>query len=390
MKERLFVDMDGTLAVFKTVDTLETLYEQGYFMKLLPQMNVVEAVKLVMEHYKDEVEVFIMSAVLTDSEYALKEKNEWLDKYLPEINHDHRIFPPCGTDKKEYIPGGVKESDHLMDDYTHNLTLWQPPAKGIKLLNGINDTHGTWTGDKLDYRKNGAQLAKDIVSIIQHGVSIRDSIQKSEVKEEGLDYRKQVSLLQLAQPEHEQAFVRTDAIGEERKNSILSVNFDELKHFAEHNLNVLKSGNWSSFRGTEFADEFQIEADVTNAVLRYDTFLRGVEEQSKEFKDIFEFSQEFFKWMYEKEDSSSLYVNMELYRNDFYHEIVRTVGDMAKGNYSEIKMFINDNRYMDDWLDEEGTFREDIKEGLDRFEKWVNELEQNYSKKQCRLNPILR
>ena len=94
--------------------------------------------------------------------------------------------------------------------------------------------------------------------------------------------------------------------------------------------------------------------------------------------------------MYEKEDSSSLYVNMELYRNDFYHEIVRTVGDMAKGNYSEIKMFINDNRYMDDWLDEEGTFREDIKEGLDRFEKWVNELEQNYSKKQCRLNPILR
>lgn len=29
-KKRLFVDMDGTLAVFRNVDTLETLYEKGY------------------------------------------------------------------------------------------------------------------------------------------------------------------------------------------------------------------------------------------------------------------------------------------------------------------------------------------------------------------------
>ena len=34
MKNRLFVDMDGTLAVFKTVDTMETLYEKGYFKNL--------------------------------------------------------------------------------------------------------------------------------------------------------------------------------------------------------------------------------------------------------------------------------------------------------------------------------------------------------------------
>lgn len=32
-KQRLFVDIDGTLAVFKPVDTLETLYEKRVFSK---------------------------------------------------------------------------------------------------------------------------------------------------------------------------------------------------------------------------------------------------------------------------------------------------------------------------------------------------------------------
>ena len=41
-KQRLFVDIDGTLAVFKPVDTLETLYEKGYLKNngLIPLRNV--------------------------------------------------------------------------------------------------------------------------------------------------------------------------------------------------------------------------------------------------------------------------------------------------------------------------------------------------------------
>lgn len=35
-KQRLFVDMDGTLAEFKPVDTLEVLYEKDYFLNLKP------------------------------------------------------------------------------------------------------------------------------------------------------------------------------------------------------------------------------------------------------------------------------------------------------------------------------------------------------------------
>ena len=71
-KQRLFVDMDGTLAVFTPVDTLETLYEKGYFLYLMPQHNVVNAVRSIIMH-NPEIEVFILSAYLSDSAYALQE-----------------------------------------------------------------------------------------------------------------------------------------------------------------------------------------------------------------------------------------------------------------------------------------------------------------------------
>lgn len=101
-QRRLFVDMDGTLAVFKPVDEMETLYEKGYFLNLEPHENVVAAIKEIVTKNPD-IEVNILSAYLTDSKYALQEKNAWLDRYLPEIDREHRVFVPCGTDKKEGI-----------------------------------------------------------------------------------------------------------------------------------------------------------------------------------------------------------------------------------------------------------------------------------------------
>ncbi len=189
MKKRVFVDMDGTLAVFRPVDTLETLYEKNYFLDLEPQVNVVEAVKDIIK--KDEVEVFILSAVLSDSNFALKEKNEWLDKYLPEINKNHRIFPPCGANKKDFIPDGIRNNDFLLDDYTHNLTLWSPPAKGIKLLNGINDSRGTWQDSKLSFSKSSSELAEDILSIVLNDKVIKhDSIKFADVEKEVINHVK--------------------------------------------------------------------------------------------------------------------------------------------------------------------------------------------------------
>lgn len=77
---RVFFDMDGTLAEWKAAKEPEDLYEKDYFLSLKPYQSVVEAAWKLYE--SGEAEVFILSAVLADSRYAISEKNAWLDEYL--------------------------------------------------------------------------------------------------------------------------------------------------------------------------------------------------------------------------------------------------------------------------------------------------------------------
>lgn len=164
-KQRLFVDMDGTLAEFKTVDTLETLYEKDYFINLKPNENVLGAIKQLIAD--NDFDVYILSAYLTDSRYALEEKNAWLDKYLPELPQEKRLFVPCGTDKSVAVPGLIRPDDYLLDDYTKNLSKWEPPARGIKLINGINHTNGTWQGDKIQFTHAPEELSSMISDVMK-------------------------------------------------------------------------------------------------------------------------------------------------------------------------------------------------------------------------------
>lgn len=165
---RLFVDMDGTLAEFKQVDTLETLFEEGYFWNLKPQHTVIQAIRTIKINHP-EIEVFILSSVLDDSKYALAEKIRWLQKYLPEIDSKHYLFPKCSEDKREFVEqrlGNISEKDFLLDDYSNNLHAWEPPARGIKLMNGINGNYGTWTKSKIYSSLPAYNLAEDLLSIM--------------------------------------------------------------------------------------------------------------------------------------------------------------------------------------------------------------------------------
>lgn len=172
MKKRLFVDMDGVLAVFNPIAQIEDLYEEGYFRNLKPQQNVVDAVKLLCKH--PDVEVFILSSVL-DSPYALKEKNAWLDEFMPEIDNEHRCFVPYGKEKKDYIPM-FNSADTLLDDYSKNLHEWCPPGVGIKLMNGINGNFGTWNGSKVDYNLHHTTIASVICSHIGVELDIKPGL----------------------------------------------------------------------------------------------------------------------------------------------------------------------------------------------------------------------
>lgn len=146
---RVFFDMDGTLAEWKAAKEPEELYEKDYFLSLKPYQSVVEAARKLYE--SGEAEVFILSAVLADSRYAIPEKNAWLGEYLPWVDIDHRLYVEGTAPKRLRVPGGVRMTDVLVDDYTKNLKEWPvfgdaKFGRAVKLLNGINGTNGTWTG----------------------------------------------------------------------------------------------------------------------------------------------------------------------------------------------------------------------------------------------------
>lgn len=153
---RIFVDMDGTLAKWNNVE-FEELFEEGYYRNLEPNMKILNEVNHLIRQGED---VYILSAYLTESDYAKKEKQEWVNQYLPELPKEKQIFVPYGTNKAEYLKehySPITNQDYLIDDYTKNLLEWKEYGGiGIKYLNGINHTKGTWKGvtthGTLDYK----------------------------------------------------------------------------------------------------------------------------------------------------------------------------------------------------------------------------------------------
>ena len=144
MKPRFFIDMDGTLAEWRDIKSNSELYQKGYYESLKPNNYLLEEVKNLIKEGKD---IYILSSFLSDSDYALKEKNIWLNKYLPELPVQKRIFVPYGDVKYKYLPSKITFFDYLIDDHTKNLLDWKEAGgTGIKFLNGINHIKGVWQG----------------------------------------------------------------------------------------------------------------------------------------------------------------------------------------------------------------------------------------------------
>ena len=169
MKQRIFCDMDGVLAVFNESASLEELFSPGYFRHLPPINNMVEALWQLSLH--SDFEVFVLSHVL--SEQAAIDKSEWLDEYIPEIDQEHRIFVPYGSRKSEYIPDGILITDVLLDDFTQNLRQWE--GIPIKILNGINFSKKTWQGHIVSGLSQPHTIAIAIRGICQYEYEIRSN-----------------------------------------------------------------------------------------------------------------------------------------------------------------------------------------------------------------------
>lgn len=199
MVSRLFVDMDGTLAAFRKVTALEELYERGYFSGLRPQENVVTAIRRLARD--PSVQVYVLSAALFDSHYALDEKNSWLDRYLPELGREQRIFVPCGESKALYISSHLCPEDILLDDYTVNLEDWRMHGgTGIKLLNGINHTRRSWDGARLSMARLPGQLADALLTVAKGGM-IRDDRPQDQLRTAAMQAMQEAALRSNAEIE---------------------------------------------------------------------------------------------------------------------------------------------------------------------------------------------
>lgn len=142
-KANLFIDMDGVLAEQQT-DLIDFMHDKGFFLKRPPVLSMIEVVKnLVKEKYN----VYILTSVV-GNEYCEPEKGLWLDKYLPEIKKENRLYVPPGKIKSEFVNENLDISNYanfLFDDFTHNLSTWSfSGAFPIKVLNGLNNNFGTW------------------------------------------------------------------------------------------------------------------------------------------------------------------------------------------------------------------------------------------------------
>lgn len=148
--KKYFIDLDGTLAEWRTSARYEELFMKGYFRTLRPYQNVLEAVKLLTAQTPN---VFVLSVYMTESQYALKEKNEWVSQYLPEIDKAHRLFVPQGVSKPAFVEesiGRISKEFVLLDDYTVNLVQWRDAGgTAVKLRNGINGRNGIWKGSSV-------------------------------------------------------------------------------------------------------------------------------------------------------------------------------------------------------------------------------------------------
>ena len=148
MAALIFWGMTGSIPVYLSAKGVGISgdVEQAIKMRqesMFSEADMVNAVRRLIGH--GEHEVFVLSAVLPQkAEASVREKNDWLDRYLPEIDAAHRLFPLCGTNKADAVPDFCAD-DVLFDDHSPNLERWiQSGGRGVKILNEINGVSGSF------------------------------------------------------------------------------------------------------------------------------------------------------------------------------------------------------------------------------------------------------
>lgn len=151
----IFLDMDGMVAKFPAehgeMGTQKFRTEKGFFKKLQPYKNIDTLNQAIKESKNN---VFILSN--SPNKQADLDKNLWLDKFLPAIKKENRIFNRGGltaTYEKSYIAEKflgrkLTQQDILIDDSLHNLLDWSS-AGGLAIFKKNRNVSVSWEGKKV-------------------------------------------------------------------------------------------------------------------------------------------------------------------------------------------------------------------------------------------------
>lgn len=154
-RPRIFVDMDGTVALWRFAASYEEITSPKYFENLIPDRIMCEAIKTLIQKGYD---VTFLSCVLNDR--CKKEKRKWLNKIG--FQDIMLIAVPDGKNKSESVPE-IGKKCFLIDDYTKNLNEWA--GTPIKYYNGINGTNGKYKGFSVSW--DDKNIADKIISYIE-------------------------------------------------------------------------------------------------------------------------------------------------------------------------------------------------------------------------------
>lgn len=146
---KIFLDMDGTLARFNVKNALVRFEdEKGFFANLLAYKGIEN-----INEITKKGNVYIISA--SPNIYADMDKKIWLKKYLPNLNNENILLCRNGQNKAKFIENKlnikIDQNCYLLDDYTRNLIEWeQAGGTGIKRITKVSDnSRKLWKGLEL-------------------------------------------------------------------------------------------------------------------------------------------------------------------------------------------------------------------------------------------------
>ena len=153
-KYHLIIDLDGTVAQWATAEkSFEELLQPGYFYQLMPEYKLIKGIEELLS-FNHDFDGYVLSAYFTDTPYPLEDKKKWVSTWLQFVPKEKCIYVPYGENKAEFFEKetGIKIDKNciMLEDYTPALNDFVAAGgTGIKFMNGINGTKGTWKGPKL-------------------------------------------------------------------------------------------------------------------------------------------------------------------------------------------------------------------------------------------------